>query len=245
MAAKPKSKGQGKSTGKKPAKAAPKAKPKMKASAKAKPRAKEKKPAPKSAKANSKKSKPAPAKKKVAAKPAPVGKAQKSPGAPRGYRSVTPYLCVDGAEKAIEFYVAAFGAREVMKLRMPDGRICHSEIQIGDSMLMVSDDFPEMNGGKSRSPLKLGGSPVTVHVYVANVDKSFERAIAAGCSVLMPLMDMFWGDRFGCLVDPFGHMWSMATNQKEMTPAEIEKSMGEFMSQQGSCAGAPEPSTSG
>lgn len=238
MASKAKSKSKGKGTGKKPAKTAPKANPKMKASAKAK--AKQQKPAPKPAKAKSNKSKPAPAKKSAAAKSTPMKEA-KSPGAPRGYRSVTPYLCVEGAEKAIEFYAAAFGAREVMKLRMPDGRICHSEIQIGDSMLMISDDFPEMNGGKSRSPLKLGGSPVTVHVYVANVDKSFERAVAAGCTVLMPLMDMFWGDRFGCLVDPFGHMWSMATNQKEMTPAEIEKSMGEFMSQQGSCAGAPEP----
>ena len=178
---------------------------------------------------------------KSGAKNAPItSRAARTPGAPTGYRSITPYLVIEGANKALDFYSKAFGAEVVMKLATPDGRLCHAEIRIGDSMIMLSDDFPEMNGGKSRSPIKLGGTPVSVHIYVPNSDRTFDRAVAAGCTALMPLTDMFWGDRFGMVTDPYGHMWSIATNVEELSPAEVERAMHEFMAQQqGACSMEP------
>jgi PhnB protein len=178
-----------------------------------------------------------PAKKPMAKKPAAKAAPAKASGVPTGFRSVTPYLCVEGAAKALDFYAAAFGGKEIMRLPGPDGRLMHAEMQIGDSMVMISDDFPEYCGGKSRSPLRLGGSSVSVHLYVSNVDKTFDRAVAAGCTVFMPVTDMFWGDRFGCVFDPFGHMWSIATNVKELTPEEIQAASAAHMAEQCSQAG--------
>lgn len=222
--------------------------PKSKAKAKAKNKTVVKSRAKATAKKSAPKKRPAKASAKRKAAPTKAGSrnapaaasAARTPGAPKGYRTITPYLVIEGANKALEFYSKAFGAEVVMKLSMPDGRLCHAEMRIGDSMIMLSDDFPEMNGGKSRSPLKLGGTPVSVHVYVPNADRTFDRAVAAGCSALMPLTDMFWGDRFGMVTDPYGHMWSIATNVEELSPAEVERAMHEFMAQQqGACSMEP------
>ena len=140
---------------------------------------------------------------------------------PQGFRTVTPHLVVNGAAKAIEFYKKAFGAEEVMRMPMPDGRIGHAELKIGDSIIMLADDMPEMMGGKSRDPKKLGGSPVGVHLYVQDAKAALDRAAKAGATVVMPVTEMFWGDLYGKLLDPFGHEWSVATHVKDLTPAEI------------------------
>jgi PhnB protein len=123
---------------------------------------------------------------------------------PEGYHTLTPYLIVQDTGKAIEFYERAFGAKEVYINFTPDGKkIMHAEIKIGDSVVMLSDEFPQ---GKCRSPKTIGGTSVIVHVYDEDVDKMFNRAVDAGATVIMPIMDMFWGDRYGQLMDPFGHM---------------------------------------
>jgi PhnB protein len=189
------------------------------------------------------KTRPAAAKKPAprTGKPAIAAKSAATPGAPKGYRSVTPYLAIENAANALEFYSKAFGAKEVVRLCLPDGKVCHAEIRIGDSMIMLSEDAPEMNGGKSRSPLKLGNSSVSVHLYVPDVDESFDRAVGAGCTAMLPPSDMFWGDRFSMVVDPYGHMWSIATNVKELSPAELERGMKEWMDQMAQCAQQPVP----
>jgi PhnB protein len=137
---------------------------------------------------------------------------------PPGYHTVTPYLVVSDAAKAIEFYKQAFGATERGRMAGPQGKIAHAELQIGDSFVMLSD---EMMGNKS--PQTLGGSPVSLFLYVENVDSSFKRAVDAGAKADMPPADMFWGDRFGKLSDPFGHSWSLATHIEEVSPQEMEK----------------------
>jgi PhnB protein len=137
---------------------------------------------------------------------------------PPGYHTVTPYLVVNDAAKAIEFYKQAFGAAERGRMAGPQGKIAHAELQIGDSFVMLSD---EMMGNKS--PQTLGGSPVSLFLYVENVDSSFKRAVEAGAKADMPPADMFWGDRFGKLSDPFGHSWSLATHIEEVSPQEMEK----------------------
>lgn len=149
---------------------------------------------------------------------------------PAGYRAVTPYLCVRGAAQAIEFYKKAFGAKELSRMPSPDGRIGHAEIQIGDSMIMLSDEFPEM-GGKSAQAL--GGTPVGIMLYVDNVDAVFERAIAAGATSKQPPENQFWGDRFGRLTDPFGHDWSVATHIEDITPDEMARRSAEAMKNPG------------
>ena len=167
-----------------------------------------------------------PAKRKAAArKPAPKKKAAKSaarkPAAPFGYRSATPYIVLRGAAQAIDFYKAALGATERMRMPTPDGaRLMHAEIQIGDSVIMMSDEFPEMNTG-ARAPNVLGATTGSIHLYSEQVDELFARAVAAGMTVLMPLADMFWGDRYCKLRDPFGHHWSIGKQVRKMTPAEI------------------------
>jgi PhnB protein len=140
---------------------------------------------------------------------------------PAGYHSVTPYLTVRGAAQAIDFYKKAFGAQELSRMPSPDGRLGHAEIKIGNSIVMLSDEFPEM-GGKG-GPQALGGSPVGMMLYVENVDKVFERAIAEGAVVKQPLTNMFWGDRFGRLVDPFGHEWSLAMHIEDVSPEEMAR----------------------
>ncbi len=145
---------------------------------------------------------------------------------PEGYHSVTPYLSIDGAAEAIEFYKKAFGAKELYRMPAPDGRIGHAEIQIGDSRIMLADENPEMGG---RSPKSLGGSPVGLMVYVEDVDHQFQQAMAAGAQVTRPPKDQFYGDRSGTLEDPFGHKWTLGTHIKDMAPNEMEKRMREAM----------------
>ena len=146
------------------------------------------------------------------AKPKPI---------PDGHRTVTPYLTVQGAAKAIEFYKRAFGAHDQGRMDSPDGnRVIHAEIRIGDSMVMLSDEFPGMG---PRSPQALSGTTASIFLYVPDVDAAFKRAVDAGAKALMPPTDMFWGDRFGKLVDPFGHEWAMATHQEDLSDEEIRK----------------------
>jgi PhnB protein len=159
----------------------------------------------------------------MAAKRKPARKAtkrQKVSPIPRGYHAVTPYLCVDGAAGAIEFYKKAFGAKERMRMEMPGGKIGHAEISIGDSILMMADEHPEL---EFLSPKTRGGTPVTLHVYVRKVDDAFARAVAAGATVKQPLKDQFYGDRSGTLQDPFGHIWHLSQHVEDLSMKEIRK----------------------
>ena len=143
---------------------------------------------------------------------------------PDGYHSVTPYLVVDDAAAAIRFYEQALGAKEKFRLPMGD-RIGHAEMLIGDSHIMLADEFPEMGhlGPKSR-----GGTTVSLMVYVEDVDKAFSQALDAGATEVKPLENQFWGDRMGTLTDPFGHMWSLASTVEEVSPEEMQRRMAEF-----------------
>jgi PhnB protein len=150
---------------------------------------------------------------------------------PEGCRTVTPHLICLGASKAIEFYKKAFGAVEVMRMAGPDGQsIMHAEIKIGDSMLFLNDQFPHAN---MASPAKFGGTTVAIHLYVKDCDTLFNQAVAAGAKVSMPLMNMFWGDRYGMLIDPFGHQWSIATHIEDVPAGEMGKRAAEAMKQMG------------
>ena len=141
---------------------------------------------------------------------------------PEGYHSLTPGLIVDNAAQAIEFYKRAFGARELGRMTAPDGqRVWHAELQIGDSRLMLGDEFPDM--GDCRSPKSIGGTASTVHLYVEDADAVFQRAVEAGATVTQPLMDAFWGDRYGKVTDPFGHQWGIATRQEEVSEEEMHR----------------------
>lgn len=137
---------------------------------------------------------------------------------PDGYHTVTPYLIIQGAAKAIEFYKQAFGATELMRLDAPGGTIGHAEIKIGESIIMLADEHPEMG---YRGPQALGGTPVCLMLYVEDSDAMFALAIAAGGTVQKPIQDQFYGDRSGQLVDPFGHVWTIASHKEDLTPAEI------------------------
>ena len=139
---------------------------------------------------------------------------------PDGHRTVTPYLTIRYGAKALDFYKKAFGATETFKLMMPDGRLGHAEIRLGDSMIMLSDEFAEFGG---KAPATLGGTPVSIHLYVEDVDAFFKRALAAGAKERKPVMDQFYGDRSGQLEDPFGHLWWVATHKEDVTPAELQK----------------------
>ncbi|MCG3120921.1 MAG: hypothetical protein ALAOOOJD_03816 [bacterium] len=147
---------------------------------------------------------------------------------PEHMHTITPHLVVKGANGAIEFYKKAFGAMEHYRMPMPDGTIMHAEIQIGNSVFFLND---EMMGAKS--PQTLGGSAVTVHLQVEDVDALWNQAVAAGCQVMMPLADMFWGDRYGMLVDPFGHNWSMASHIEDVPPEEMGQRAAAAMAQMG------------
>ncbi len=137
---------------------------------------------------------------------------------PEGMHSVTPYLTIKDAPAAIEFYQQAFGAEEQQRIPGPDGRLLHARLKIGDSALMLSEEIPEFGG---QGPSVLGGSPVSMHLYVEDVDAAWAKAVAAGCEITMPLEDAFWGDRFGGLRDPFGHLWSLASRIRDLTADEI------------------------
>ena len=139
---------------------------------------------------------------------------------PKGYHAVTPYLSVKGAASAIAFYKKAFGAKEIMRIPGPGGTIGHSEIQIGDSRIMLADEYPEMN---FRSPQAFGGTPVAISLYVQDVDRVVKKAIAGGAKVLRPVTDQFYGDRSGSLEDPFGHVWHVATHKEDIPMKELKK----------------------
>ncbi|MHC4924442.1 MAG: VOC family protein [Planctomycetota bacterium] len=148
---------------------------------------------------------------------------------PEGAEGVIPHLICKGAGEALEFYKNAFGAEEVMRMPGPDGRLMHAEIRIGGSLVFVADDHPEMCGGVERHPLALGGTPVTVHRYVTDCDASVNRAVEAGASMVMPPQDMFWGDRYGIVADPYGHQWSLATHTHDYTPEEMDANFQKMM----------------
>jgi PhnB protein len=143
---------------------------------------------------------------------------------PEGSHTITPSLIVDDGLRALDFYKRAFGAIETMRMLTPDGKLSHGEIKIGDSLLMVSD----ASVYRMRSPRALGGTPVSLYMYVDNADAVFNQAVEAGAEPTMPVADMFWGDRCGVLVDPFGHQWSVATHTADLTPEQIERGAKEF-----------------
>jgi PhnB protein len=139
---------------------------------------------------------------------------------PEGYHSVTPYLCIKGAAAAIEFYKKAFGAKELVRMPAPGDKIGHAEIQIGDSHVMLADEFPEMG---FLSPQTVGGSPVMMHLYVEDVDATANKAVAAGAKVTKPVADQFYGDRTGQIQDPFGHNWYVSTHTEDVSPEEVKE----------------------
>jgi PhnB protein len=139
---------------------------------------------------------------------------------PEGYHSVTPYLIFSGAGEAIAFYKTALGAEEVMRMDSPDGKVGHAEIKIGDSRIMLADEHPEIG---ALSPKTVGGSPVSIHLYVENVDRAVERAVAAGAKLIQPVEDKFYGDRTGGIEDPFGYRWYIATHKEDLTMDEIRR----------------------
>src|SRR5579885_2177602 len=143
---------------------------------------------------------------------------------PQGFHTLTPHLVVRNASQAIEFYKKALGAEVLGVSHMPDGRVIHALLRIGDSMLMLNDEMPEFG---ALSPLANGGSGVTIHVYTEDVDAAFNRAVSAGAKVGRPLMDQFWGDRYGVVTDPYGHQWSLASHIKDMSPEEMQSAQDE------------------
>jgi PhnB protein len=146
--------------------------------------------------------------------------ANKPKSIPDGYHNVTPYLIVDDAARALEFYKKAFGATELLRMPKPNGKIGHAEIRIGDSTVMLADESPEVG---ARSPRSLGGSPVSIFLYVEDVDTTFGKAVDAGAKVQRPLADQFYGDRTGGIEDPFGHAWYIATHVEDVSPEEMKK----------------------
>jgi PhnB protein len=137
---------------------------------------------------------------------------------PEGYHTITPYLAVDDAAEAIEYYKEAFGAKERVRMDAPEGKVGHAELEIGDSLVMLSDPFPQ---AATRSPKELGGSSVSVHMYVEDVDAVVKKAVDAGATITMEVADQFWGDRLGSVKDPFGHLWSIATHVEDVPPEEM------------------------
>jgi PhnB protein len=169
--------------------------------------------------------KPAPKKKAVkkpAAKKPAAKKAAKAKPIPDGYHSATPYLIVDGASRAIDFYKRAFAAKELLRIPAPGDRVGHAEIKIGNSVIMLADEHPEMG---ARGPGHYGGTPVSLLLYVLDVDKQFKQALAAGGTEVRPVADQFYGDRAGTLKDPFGHNWHLHTHKEDVSPAELNRRM--------------------
>ena len=145
---------------------------------------------------------------------------------PKGYHTITPFMTVRDAARAIEFYKQAFGATEKGVMKGPEGKIMHAELVIGDSIIMLADEFPEFG---SLSPQSTGGSGTGLHIYIEDVDSAFDRAVKAGATVEMPVADMFWGDRYGKLRDPFGHKWSIGTHKADLSMEEMKKGMDEAL----------------
>jgi uncharacterized glyoxalase superfamily protein PhnB len=153
---------------------------------------------------------------------------------PEGFHTVTPHLVCAGAADALEFYKKAFGATETGRMPGPGGKIMHAQFRIGDSPIMLADAFPDYG---SNGPLTLKGTPVVIHLYVEDADAVFQQAVAAGAKPVMPLADMFWGDRYGQVEDPFGHRWSIATHKQDLTPAQMQEGMQKMMQQSQGCPG--------
>lgn len=147
---------------------------------------------------------------------------------PDGFHTVTPSIVVNNSKEAIEFYKSVFGAKEIYQMPTPDGKTLHAMIQIGDSFVMMTDEFPHMG---SRAPNTVGGTSTTIYMYVDDADKIYDQAIKQGAMPTMPIMDAFWGDRCGGIIDPFGHSWMIATHKKDVTPEEMKNAAKEFMSQ--------------
>jgi PhnB protein len=141
--------------------------------------------------------------------------------------ALSPHLVVDDAAAAIDFYVKAFGATELGRVPHPDGRLVHAALSLNGSTVMLNDDFPDYNDGKSSTPKALGGTPVTIHLQVPDVETAFQRALDAGAVVVAPLEDQFWGDRYGMVRDPFGHQWSLGQPLREVSPEEIAAAMSQ------------------
>lgn len=157
------------------------------------------------------------------ARPAPAGRRAVRP-IPEGHPAVSPYIIVEDASRALEFYKKAFGARELMRHTAPDGKIGHAEIRIADSVIMLADEHPEVD---ARSPRAYGGTPVSLHLYVTDVDAVARQAIEAGATVVRPVQDQFYGDRNGTLADPFGHQWHLSTHIEDVSPAELRRRAAE------------------
>ena len=152
---------------------------------------------------------------------------------PEGYHTITPHIVVKGAAEAIEFYKKAFGAEELFRMSGPDGdSVVHTELKIGDSVIMMCEEFPDMG---SKGPASIGGTPVTMHLYVADADGAFKRAVEAGATELMPLQNMFWGDLYGVVTDPFGHQWAIASRVEALTAEEIGKRAAEAFAKGPGC----------
>lgn len=146
---------------------------------------------------------------------------------PEGFHTVTPHMCVKGAAEAIEFYKKAFSAEEIARMPGPDGKsVMHAELKIGNSIIMLCDEVPNSEGW--RAPKSLNGTSVGIFLYVEGVDKVYQQAIDAGAKVCMPVMDCFWGDRYGKVTDPFGHEWGIATHKEDLPPEQISKNAEEF-----------------
>jgi len=181
--------------------------------------------------------------KRKAAKPV-KRKARKAPvkkkveAVPSAYGSLTPGLSIRGCAAAIEFYKKAFGAQERSRMAGPGGSVMHAELKIGDSIVMMGDEMPEMG---SPSPQALGGSPVALMLYVKDCDAVFQRAVEAGATVTMPLGDMFWGDRYGQLKDPFGHRWSIGTHKVDLTPKQMKAAGEAFVAEMAKRQAGPPP----
>jgi PhnB protein len=150
---------------------------------------------------------------------------------PEGYHTVSPYLAVEDAARAIEYYAKAFGAKEVVHMDSPDGTIGHAELEIGDSRIMLSDPFPQSS---TRPPKELGGTSMSVFMYVEDVDALVKQAVDAGATVTMEVADQFWGDRFGTITDPFGHVWNIATHVEDVPPEEMAERAKAAMAAMGS-----------
>jgi PhnB protein len=145
---------------------------------------------------------------------------------PPGFHTLTPHITVRNAVQAIEFYKNAFGAEILQMVKTPEGRVMHASLKIGDSVLMLNDEFPKWG---TLSPASTGGSGVIIHIYTKNVDGDFDRAVSAGAEVKMPLMDQFWGARYGLVADPYGHRWSLAQHIKDPSPEEMQRGQDEAM----------------
>jgi PhnB protein len=164
---------------------------------------------------------------KTKARTRAVKRKKKVSALPKGYHNITPYLIVDNAAKAIQFYKTVFDAKEVMRMDHPGGKIGHAELKMGDAKIMLADEYPEMD---VHSPKKYGGTPVIIHLYVKNVDATFDKAISAGATLIRPVENMFYGDRSGTVLDPYGHMWNLSTHVEDVTPAKMKKRAAEVFS---------------